>query len=109
VIGLTIYSAVLEHRREYGILKAVGARTAQMLLVVAVQAMFAAVAGYAVGVLVSFLAAKGAEEWVPQFITSIQSRDLVLVGIAALFMGLIAAFVPLHKITQVDPAVVFRA
>jgi putative ABC transport system permease protein len=109
VIGLTIYSAVLEHRREYGILKAVGARTAQMLLVVAVQAMFAAVAGYAVGVLVSLLAAKGAEQWVPQFITRIQSQDLVLVGIAALFMGLIAAFVPLHKITQVDPAVVFRA
>jgi len=109
VIGLTIYSAVLERRREYGILKAVGGRTAQMLLLVAVQALFAAIAGYAVGIAVSLLAARGAEQWVPQFITRIQPRDLALVGVAALFMGLIAAFVPLRKIAQVDPAVVFRA
>jgi putative ABC transport system permease protein len=109
VIGLTIYSSVLEHRREYGILKAVGARTRQMLLVVAVQAMFAAIAGYFVGVGVSLLAARGAEEWVPQFVTNIQATDLALVGVAALLMGLIAAFVPLRKIAQVDPAVVFRA
>jgi len=109
VIGLTIYSAVLEHRRDYGILKAVGARNGQMLLVVGVQAVFSAMAGYAVGVAVSLLAARGAEEWVPQFITSIQSRDLALVAVAALFMGLIAAFIPLRRIATVDPAVVFRA
>jgi putative ABC transport system permease protein len=109
VIGLTIYSSVLEHRREYGVLKAVGARTRQMLVVVAVQAMFAAIAGYFVGVGVSLLAARGAEEWVPQFITNIQTRDLALVGAAAVVMGLLAAFAPLRKIASVDPAVVFRA
>ena len=109
VIGLTIYSSVLEHRREYGILKAVGARTRQMLVVVAVQAMFAAIAGYFVGVGVSLLAARGAEEWVPQFITNIQTTDLAFVGVAAVVMGLLAAFAPLRKIASVDPAVVFRA
>lgn len=109
VIGLTIYSAVLEHRREYGILKAVGARTRQMLLVVTVQAVASAVAGYVVGIGVSLLAARAAEEWVPQFITHIQTVDVLLVGAAALLMGIIAAVVPLRKIAQVDPAVVFRA
>jgi putative ABC transport system permease protein len=109
VIGLTIYSAVLEHRREYGVLKALGALTRQMLTVVAVQAMFSAVAGYAVGIAVSLLAAKGAEVWVPQFITTITRTDLAIVGGAALLMGLIAAFVPLRTIARVDPAVVFRA
>lgn len=109
VIGLTIYSAVLEHRRDYGILKAVGARNGQMLLVVGVQAVFSAMAGYVVGVGVSLLAARGAERWVPQFITSIQPRDLALVAVAAFCMGLIAAFIPLRRIATVDPAVVFRA
>jgi putative ABC transport system permease protein len=109
VIGLTIYSAVLEHRRDYGILKAVGARTGQMLFVVAVQALVSAIAGYAVGVGISLLAARGAELWVPQFITNITLRDLALVGVAALFMGLFAAVAPLGKIARVDPAVVFRA
>ena len=109
IIGLTIYSAVLEHRREYGVLKAVGARPRQMLLVVAVQAVFSAAAGYVVGIGVSLLAARAAELWVPQFITRIRLLDVALVGVAAVLMGLVAAVVPLRRIAQVDPAVVFRA
>jgi ABC-type lipoprotein release transport system permease subunit len=35
--------------------------------------------------------------------------DVALVGVAALLMGLVAAVVPLRRIAQVDPAVVFRA
>ncbi|MEZ5124902.1 MAG: ABC transporter permease [Thermoleophilia bacterium] len=109
VIGLTIYSAVLEHRREYGVLKAVGARTRQMLLVVTVQALCSAVAGYVVGIGISLLVARAAERWVPQFVTHIQPLDVGIVGLAALLMGLVASVVPLHRIARVDPAVVFRA
>jgi putative ABC transport system permease protein len=109
VIGLTIYSAVLEHRREYGVLKAVGARPVQMLTVVAVQALAAAAAGYVAGVAVSLLAARAAEVWVPQFITHIVLRDVLLVGVAALLMGLVAAVIPLRSIVRVDAAVVFRS
>lgn len=109
VIGLTIYSAVLEHRREYGVLKALGARPFQMLMVVGVQALGAAAAGYLVGILVSLLAARAAEVWVPQFITRLVFTDVALVGVAALLMGLIAAVIPMRSIVRVDPAVVFRS
>ena len=109
VIGLTIYSAVLEHRREYGVLKALGARPVQMLMVVAVQALGAAACGYVAGLAVSLLAARAAEIWVPQFITLILPADVALVGLAALLMGLIAAVIPLRNIARVDPAIVFRS
>ena len=109
VIGLTIYSAVLEHRREYGVLKALGARPVQMLMVVAVQALGAAACGYIAGLAVSLLAARAAEIWVPQFITLILPADVALVGLAALLMGLIAAVIPLRNIARVDPAIVFRS
>jgi len=109
VIGLTIYSAVLEHRREYGVLKALGARPRQMLGVVAVQAIGAAAAGYVAGIVASLLAARAAEVWVPQFITRIQFTDVALVGVAALLMGLIAAVIPMRSIVSVDAAVVFRS
>jgi putative ABC transport system permease protein len=109
VIGLTIYSAVLEHRREYGVLKALGARPVQMLMVVGVQALGAAAAGYVVGILASLLAALAAEVWVPQFITRLVFTDVALVGVAALLMGLIAALIPMRSIVRVDPAVVFRS
>jgi putative ABC transport system permease protein len=109
VIGLTIYSAVLEHRREYGVLKALGARPIQMLMVVGVQSLGAAAVGYIVGILASLLAARAAEVWVPQFITRLVITDVALVGVAALLMGLIAALIPMRSIVRVDPAVVFRS
>ncbi|MEW5910562.1 MAG: ABC transporter permease, partial [Thermodesulfobacteriota bacterium] len=109
VIGLTIYSAVLEKRREYGILKAIGARTGQMILMVQVQSLAAALAGYGAGLGASFLAAEAAEWWVPQFITRIQLPDLILIGIAAILMGIVSSMIPLQKISRVDPAEVFRS
>jgi putative ABC transport system permease protein len=109
VIGLTIFSAVLEHRREYGVLKALGARPTQMLTVVAVQALSAAVAGYVAGIVVSLLAARAAAEWVPQFVTHLVLGDVLAVGVVALLMGLTAAVIPLRSIAHVDAAIVFRA
>lgn len=109
VIGLTIFSAVLEHRRDYGVMKAIGARPLQMLVVVAVQALSAAAAGYAVGLGAALLVVWAAEAWVPQFITHIMPGDLVLVGVAAIVMGLVAALAPMRRIARLDPAIVFRA
>ncbi len=109
VVGLTIFSAVLEHRREYGVLKALGARPLQMLAVVAVQALTAAAAGYLVGVCISLLAARAAEVFVPQFITRLVLQDVLTIGVAALAMGLVAAVIPLRSIARVDPAIVFKA
>jgi putative ABC transport system permease protein len=109
VIGLTIYSAMLEKRREYGVLKAIGASSIQMLLILVGQALAAAAAGYVVGVGGAFLAAKAAEWWVPQFITIITFRDVALVGAAAAAMGLVSSVVPLARIASVDAAEVFRS
>jgi len=109
VVGLTISSTVLEHRRDYGVLKALGARPAQMVVVVTVQALSAAAAGYLAGIAASLLAAKAAEVLVPQFITRITLNDTLLIGVAALLMGIVAAFIPLRSIARVDPAIVFRA
>ena len=109
VVGLTIFSAVLEHRRDYGVLKALGARPIQMLVVVTVQALTAAGAGYLAGVGVSLLAARAAEVFVPQFITHLVAGDVLMIGVAALAMGLVAAVIPMRSIARVDPAIVFKA
>jgi putative ABC transport system permease protein len=109
VVGLTISSTVIEHRREYGVLKALGARPLQMLVVVMVQALTAAVAGYLAGVGVSLLVARAAETLVPQFITSFTVSGTLAIGAAALGMGLFAALMPLRSIARVDAAIVFRA
>lgn len=109
VVGLTIYSAVLERRREYGMLKAIGARGRQVAAVVSLQALLAAGCGYVVGVVLALLAARATAQWVPAFVTKIVAGDLAWVALATLAMALLAALLPLMRIARIDPAEVFRA
>ena len=109
VIGLATYSAVLERRREFGVLKAGGARGSQMLRLVLVQALLAAAAGYALGLGLAALIGWAAAAWVPQFVTNLQLVDLAAVAVAALVMAAVAASIPLVRIARIEPGEVFRA
>ena len=108
VVGLTIYSSVIERRREYGVLKALGARTRHLLTVITVQSLLAAVLGYTLGVALAYAARWGSERWVPQFITELHRGDLAWVALATALMALGAATLPLVRVTRIDPAEVFR-
>lgn len=109
VIGLTIYSAVLEKRREYGMLKAVGAKSRQMAALVAAQALIAAAGGYLVGLGLAWALDRFVGTRVPQFATEIVVMDLVRLGLAAVAMAVIASLIPLSRIARIDPAEVFRS
>lgn len=109
VVGLTIYSAVLEKRREFGVLKAVGASTGDLVVVVLTQALIASAIGYGLGVALSVLASRAAAGWVPQFVTTLRPGDVALVAAAVLAMATIAAIAPLGRLSRIDPAEAFRA
>ena len=109
VIGLTIYSAVLEKRREYGVLKALGGRARQLVTTVAAQALLAAAGGYAVGVGLALAARQAAQRWVPAFVSDIVAADLAWVAAATTGMALVASVIPLARIARIDPAEVFRS
>ena len=109
VVGLTIYSAVLERRREYGMLKALGARGGQVVAVVSLQALLAAAGGYVAGLGLAWLAVQATTRWVPAFVTTIRPGDLAWVAAATVGMALLAALLPLVRIARIDPAEVFRA
>lgn len=109
VIGLTIYSAVLEKRREYGVLKALGARGRDLIAAVASQALLAAAGGYLVGVGLAVGARQAAARWVPAFVADITAGDLAWVAGATVVMALVASVIPLARIARIDPAEVFRA
>lgn len=108
VVGLMMYSAVLEKRRELGVLKAVGASTRDLAVVVLTQAAVASALGYLVGVGLSVLAARATAEWVPQFVTTLRPGDVAVVAVAVVGMALVAALAPLIRLSRIDPAEVFR-
>jgi putative ABC transport system permease protein len=108
VIGLTIYTATLEKRREYGVLKAIGFSNRRLLSIVWRQALTSGLIGFAVGAVLTIGLASVLERVLPSFVVTIRAGDLVIAAAGALAMSVAASFVPIRPVTRLDPAQVFR-
>jgi putative ABC transport system permease protein len=108
LLSLTIYSATIEHARDYGILKVLGASPLRLYRIVLGQSATIGLLGFGAGVAFAFLFNRVAENLVPQFVTYIRWQDIALtLGVAAL-MAFLASYLPINRIARVDPASVFR-
>lgn len=106
VVGQILYTGTLQHLREYGTLKAMGASNGSIVGVVLLQALFSAAIGYVVGGGLSFLAR---EAVAAANLTLVLSKDL-LVGTAILtvLMCAFASMLSILKVVRLDPASVFK-
>jgi putative ABC transport system permease protein len=106
VVAQTIYSTTMDHLREFGTLKAMGATNGYIYRVIMKQAVIAAVLGYAMGIALSVLIVHesgrgGANIQLPW------QLGVSMFGVTIL-MCVIAAFVSINKVTKLDPAMVFK-
>ena len=108
VIGLTLFTLTLAKLREHAIVKALGARTRRLALVVLAQAVWSV----AVALVLAVAAAVGLGAVIgrvnPAVSIAIQPGSVLRVAIAALVIGAVGAVVPLRRVVTVDPASAFR-
>jgi putative ABC transport system permease protein len=108
IVALTVYSAIVERIREYGIAKAMGARRGRLFRVVLGQTVIIAGLGMLAGVLL----ARGGSWLVvrlrPQMWIHFSPFAMGEVAVAAGLMALFAAFVPTRRVARLDPASVYR-
>ncbi len=109
VLGLTVYTSVLEKEREFGVIKAVGTPATGLLRIVLEQALTSCVFGYAVGVAATFAAAAIVSFAVPQFIVSIYLADLAIIFLGAVAMSGLASLLPAARVLRADTMTVFKA
>lgn len=108
VIALTAYSTIVEHRREYGILKAIGADRRRLYRLAITQTVSLAAIGLVTGALF-FLAGRGLILWLrPQFAVVLTPTVVIRAVGAALAMGLVAAVIPARRLARLDPATAYR-
>ena len=109
VIGLTIFTSTIEKSREYGVLKAIGVKNGQLYLIVLEQALVSGAIGYVFGLIIALVLNSFVGEIVPEFITFFRMIDLAWIFAAAIFMSIIAAFIPIRRIASINPAEAFKA
>ncbi|OGO10886.1 MAG: hypothetical protein A2Y93_02805 [Chloroflexi bacterium RBG_13_68_17] len=108
VVGLIIYTATVERRREYGVLKAVGAPNRVLLSVVTLQALAASAAGSLGGVALALASARVIMRLRPQFLIILEPTAIGGAIFAGLLMAVLAALLPARVVGNLPPAEVFR-
>ena len=109
VIGLTIFTSVVEKIREYGVLKAIGMNNRQLYGVVIKQALIAGLIGFSLGSLIALILQLTIGNLVPQFVSQINASDVLLIFGLTILMSAAASYMPIRRIAHVDPAEVFKA
>jgi len=106
VVAQTIYAATMDHIREYGTLKAMGATNGYLYRVIIEQAVWSAVLGYGLAMLIAHFVVQASEKGG----AVILMPPSVAVGMLflAVVMCIAAALVSINKVTRIDPAMVFR-
>jgi putative ABC transport system permease protein len=108
VVGLIVYTATIERRREYGAFKAIGARNRTLYKVVTIQALVAGVTGAAAGTLLAYGVGRLLVVWRPQFPVAIEPSAILVALAASVAMAVLAALMPARAIARLAPAEVFR-
>lgn len=106
VVAQTIYSATVDHIREYGTLKAMGATNGYIYRVIIRQAAISGLIGYGLAITIALAAAHGSQAGTTAIVI-----PAPLVGglfVLTLAMCVAASLVSINKVTRIDPAMVFK-
>ncbi len=106
VVAQTIYATTMDHIREYGTLKAMGAANSYIYRVVITQAGISSVVGYGLGMFVSIFIVRASASGGAAILLPWQMA--VVIFFLTLLMCVVAALVSINKITNIDPAMVFK-
>jgi putative ABC transport system permease protein len=104
IVAVTLYSTAVDRARDYGTLKAIGARRIDILQLMFVQAWIFFAVGYAIGMIEFF----GVRAHFPQLPMVAPPKVVLGVAAAAFASCSLASLVAIRRVLLVDPAIVFR-
>ena len=106
VVAQTIYATTMDHIKEFGTLKAMGAPNDYVQKVILIQAGISAAIGYVVGMIVSGLIVRFGQPAGAPILLNWTMAVLTLALTLSMCMG--AALISIRKVTRLDPATVFK-
>lgn len=106
IVGQTIYNSTMEHIKEFGTLKAIGASNFEIYKIIFSQAIINALLGYIVSLIITMATVKMYDAI--GMILVVRWWVNLLVLALTLIMCSTAAFVSIRRIKKIDPAILFR-
>jgi ABC-type antimicrobial peptide transport system permease subunit len=107
-IGALVAFAVTQRTREIGVRVALGAQTRDVVVLVALEGAWMALAGLVGGLFVAWMVRRSVES----MLFGVKPNDALTFGGVALLLGvvsLLAAYLPARRAARIDPASALRA
>lgn len=109
VTALLLYGRLLERRAELAVLLALGASFPRLAGIVLGQAAVLAVAGTALGAVVTLVLGAGAERWVPEVAFAADPAEMFRTARLVTVAALAGALLPVLHLRAIEPEEVFRS
>jgi putative ABC transport system permease protein len=108
ISGQTFYTFVLENLEKFGALKAIGAKSRELILMILFQASFTAFTGYGLGVGLCALVIWLAKLRLPDYAAMITWWNLGLALVMVIIIAAVSSYVGVRKVLRVEPFDIFR-
>jgi putative ABC transport system permease protein len=108
ISGQTFYTFILENLDKFGALKAIGAKSRELVYMILFQATFTALTGYGLGVGLCTLLIAVAKLRLPNYASQITYFNLALALGMVIVIAATSSYIGVRKILQIEPFDIFR-
>jgi len=108
ISGQTFYTFILENLERFGALKAIGAKSSQLIAMILLQATLAALAGYGLGIGLSTLLIRVAQLRLPSYAAMTTYGNIGLAFVMVLIIAAVSSYIGVRKVLRIEPFDIFR-
>lgn len=108
ISGQTFYTFILENLERFGALKAIGARSSDLVAMILFQATFTSLTGYGLGVGLSVLSIWLARARLPSYAAMLSFGNLALGFVMVAVIAAISSYAGIRRVLRIDPFEIFR-
>lgn len=108
ISGQTFYTFILENLDKFGALKAIGAKSRELVLMILFQAAFTALTGYGLGIGLCTLAITFAKMRLPDYAARITYTNLEIALVMVVIIAVVSSYIGVRKVLRIEPFDIFR-
>jgi putative ABC transport system permease protein len=108
ISGQTFYTFILENLEKFGALKAIGAKSHEMIAMILFEATFVALTGYGLGVGGCALIIWLARLYLPDYAATVTFSNLAMAFVMVVIIAGISSYIGVRKVLRIEPFDIFR-
>jgi putative ABC transport system permease protein len=109
ISGQTFYTFILENLEKFGALKAIGAKSRELVVMILFQATFTSLTGYGLGIGLCAIVITLARLRLPDYAAVITFGNLAVALAMVVIIAAISSYIGVRKVLRIEPFDIFRS